>query len=394
MNKTWSICCALILTTFVTSPVLAKSANPPKTTNQKINELDNRVTSLEATWGRLQVGGNLSLESNSFFEDESDTSPKFGFEQDLRLYLDAFIEDHLMFSLKLAHEGGWGINYQNLGASSYPMTMPLEVDEAFVRLEYPDNLNYLGRFRFSMSPVGLIADFYNNPVEGVTVQKSFGQFHAIGVYSRVNTEYESGTDLVNASEDYFAARMGWSDTTKVFGVNLVPNGITGEKSVSLDASFIKSDAKLSTELAWYSFKTDQYPDYEVDWTPGFLISYGQPLSKKTFFQIKAAYLGDQFMPAYSSLAHSSGDSREWFLPNSKGIELLIQNQLRSDIRWENRIIALSPVVNHDQEDLTYRWRSGLMKYFSPVNRIELGLDINHTGESDINQVYLAWNLNF
>lgn len=392
MKKLSIISWLFILTTLIISPALAKPATPPKTTNQKINDVEQRVTALEASWGRLQVGGNLSLEAKSIFSDFSDT-PEFGFEQDLRLYFDAFIEDHIMFSLKLAHEGGWGVNYQNLGASTHPMTMSPEVDEAFIRLEYPDNLNYLGRFRFSMSPVGLIADFYNNPVEGATVQKIFGPFHAIGVYSRVNTEYESGTDLINNSEDYFAIRLGWSDASKIFGVNVVPDGITGEKSFSLDASFMKADAKLSTELAWYSFKTDEYPDYEVDWTPGFLISYGQPLSKSTYLQVKAAYLGDQFMPAYSSLAHSSGDTREWFLPNSKGVELLVQHQLRPDISWQNRIIALSPVVNYDQDD-TYRWRSGLVKSFSPVNRLEAGVDLTHSGESDINQIYLVWNLNF
>lgn len=375
-------------------PTFAKSSTIVSNSEKNLANLTNRVTSLETNWGRFQIGGNLSLESNTYLDNLPDR-PTFNFEQHLDLYLDAYVEKNLMFSLKMAHDGGWGVNWQSLNSPNYPMTSSLLMEEAFVRLEYPTSLNYLGRFRFSISPVGLISDFYNNPVEGLAIQKSFADhYHVIGIYSRVNTEYASGTDQVTASENYFAARLGWSDQNTIWGINLVPDGITGEKAFSLDASFTKDNAKLSAEIAWYSFNWDASPDYQVDWTPGFLLSYGQPLSKDAYIQLKAAYLASQFMPSYSSLAHRSGTNREWFLPNSKGIEVTLQNRLGATYILENRAIALAPVVNYDQPDLTWHWKSSLIKSFSPANQLVFGLEWERNYQETLTQAFLTWNMSF
>ncbi len=392
--KTLSTLMAIMMLLSFTIPASAKSSTAGSTTEKKLADLTNRFNSLESSWGRFQIGGNLSLETNTYLDNLPDR-PKFNFEQHLDLFFDAYVQNNLMFSLKTSHDGAWGVNWQSLNSPNYPMTTPFQVEEAFVRLEYPSSLNYFGRFRFSFSPVGLISDFFSNPIEGLAIQKSFSEhYHIIGVYSRVNTEYSSGTDQVADSEDYFAARLGWSDQNVIWGINLVPNGITGEKAFSFDAAFTQGDAKLSAEMAWYSFHWDASPDYRVDWTPGFLISYGKSLSKDAYIQMKAAYLASQFMPSYSSLAHRSGTDREWFTPNSKGLELSLQNRLGATYIWENRIIALTPVVNYDQPDLTYHWRSSIIKSFSPVNQLAFGLDVERNYQETLTQAFLSWNMSF
>lgn len=394
MKKIFLISQLIFILMLFSIPISAKSVGSESLSVTRLNDLTNRFNSLESTWGRFQIGGNLSLESNSYLnQDIHETMPTANFGQHLNLYLDAFIERNLMLSLKMVHHGGWGLNYQSTGSSNYPMTTPVEIDEAFIRFEQPNSLNYIGRFRFSTSPVGLISDFYNNPVEGLALQRSFQNYHMIGIYSRVNTEYQPGTDQVTAAENYYAARLGWSDEYTVIGLNLVPNGITGEKAVSLDGAFSLGDAKLSAELGWYQFETDKYPDYQVDWTPGVLVSYGKNLSKSAYFQVKAAYISPQFTPSFSSLAHSSGVNREWFLPNSKGIELFLQNQLSPSISLENRLITQTPIENYDQASHNSHWRSSLFKSFSPLNRLEIGIDIEK-GQTEANQVYLRWNLSF
>jgi len=392
--KTLSSLISIMMLLSLAVPTLAQPSTVSSTTEKKLTELTNRFTSLESNWGRFQMGGNLSVESNTYLDKLPDR-PTFNFEQHLDLFLDAYIQNNLMFSLKTSHDGAWGVNWQSLNSPNYPMTTPFQVEEAFVRLEYPSSLNYFGRFRFSTSPIGLISDFFSNPIEGVALQKSFADhYHIIGIYSRVNTEYSSGTDQVVGSEGYFAARLGWSNQNVVWGINLVPDGITGEKAFSFDASFTQDAAKLSAELAWYSFHWDPSPDYQVDWTPGFLISYGQAISKDAYIQVKAAYLASQFVPSYSSLAHRSGTDREWFTPNSKGIELSVQNRLGATFILENRVIALTPVINYDQPDLTYHWRGSLIKSFSPVNQLAFGLDVERNYQETLTQAFLSWNMSF
>jgi len=62
--------------------------------------------------------------------------------------------------------------------------------------------------------------------------------------------------------------------------------------------------------------------------------------------------------------------------------------------WENRIIALTPVVNYDQPDLTYHWRSSIIKSFSPVNQLAFGLDVERNYQETLTQAFLSWNMSF
>ncbi|MGE5581539.1 MAG: hypothetical protein ACM3X9_03290 [Bacillota bacterium] len=385
-------CCCGLLIALATQTFGAVSNQ--STTDRKLNELTNRFSNLESTWGRFQIGGSFELDTTSTLSKDQDAPTPPGFNQQLGLFFDANIDPNLQVSLKVSQEGGWGLNYLSAGSSNVPLTTPFQVDEAFLRLTYPDSYNYLGRFRFSLGPIGLISDFYANPVEGVAIQKAFHNYHVIGVYSRVNTQYKPGTNEIEATEDYFSARVGWSDQNTMFGLNLVPNGITGEKAASIDWSSSTKTSKIAAELGEYSFDSSQYPDYKVDWTPGFLISYAKVLANNNFLQLKAGYFGPQFMPSYSSLAHSSGDDREWFIPNSQGLEIYLQTPLKKGYSLENRLIFLTPVENYNQPDLNYRLRSDLVKNFSPVNQIQIGFDLKYFPDNVYNQIFLNWILQF
>jgi hypothetical protein len=380
----------ILLLSFFFHPAAVKAA---VLTDKRLNELSFRLNSFEAYWNRFQIGGDITLKSSSHLESDETKLNAFNFHQQLGLFLDAAIDSNLSFSVKLSHYGGWGQNYQSVSSASYPMTTPLQLDEAFLRFEYPKNINYLGRFRFSPTPLGLISDFSVNPIEGIAAQKAFGPYHGILIYSRVNTEYQPGTERIASNEDYWSARFGWSRKNNIFGVNIVPNGISGEQNFSLDWSYEQSNLKIMAEAAWYSFHSAQYPLYEVGWTPGLLFSLSRSFSKDGYYQIKAGYLAKQFFPSYSSLAHSAGDNREWFLPNMQGLEFFIKKQLWPGWSWENRWLFSQP-TSQTVSVIDYRLSSSVRKFFSPINQLQFGIELKDYQKTQDNRIFLSWNLRF
>jgi len=386
---------AILLIFLILRPTAAK---PDPTTKQKLNELSNRISAFESNWNRLRIGGNLAITSNTFYNQTKQTLSSLNFEQELGLYLDAFLDRNLSTSLRLTHSGYWGNKYNSSEYTSSQMESPLQLDEAFLRLEYPTALNYLGRFRFSLSQLGLISDFYTDPVEGFSLQKTYRQFHGIILYSRVYTELQADYGIIEdvSAEDYLGLRLGWTNSNNLIGINLLPNGVTGERSFSLDWSHEWPGQKVTIEAAWYSFKPA--PDSNVDpidWVPGILVSYGRVLSKNNYLQLKGGYFGDNFLPSYSSLAHNSGDDREWFLPNSYGGELYLRNQLRPSLAWDNRILALKPVHFYDTSTDIYHFASYLTKSFSPVNQLQFGVEAKRLNTNvKNNRIFLSWNFQF
>jgi hypothetical protein len=362
-------------------------------TDRKINELSNQVASLNSTWGRFQIGGGFELDTTTKINNDNTAVTAPDFNQQLSIGLDAYVDPNLQLSVKISQLGGWGLKYQNTSTDSSPMTIPFQVDQAFLKLSSPSSINYLGRFQFSLGPIGMMSDFYANPVEGIALQKDFKKFHIIGVYSRVNTEYQTGTDQIANTEDYVAARIGWAGQDTITGINIVP-GLSGETDYSIDFAKSNSTSKFATELGWYSFSSDKFPDYKVTGTPGILISYAKQLNQNNFFQVKAGYLGPKFMPLYSSLAHSSGEKREWFIPNSQGIEFYLIHGMQKGYSLENRLIMLTPVTNYQQPDFNYRWKSSLVKHFSPVNQLETGIDLKSYPNNVYRQLFVNWVIQF
>lgn len=394
MKKSVAVCCLLLMISLFSLPVFGASAS--KSSDRQLSDLTNRFNNLEANWGRFQLGGTLNLQTRSDL-DRNQMPPLFKVIQELNLFMDAFIDRNLLFSLKLAHSGGWGLSYLSLDPDNQPydppLVAPLHIDEAFLRMEHPNSRHYIGRFRYSFGPFGLVSDFFTSPAEGLAYERSLGNYHFSGIYSRVYTQYLPGSDQVEISEDYLAGRIAWAQNNSVLGLNLIPFGIAGEKNISLDWSTAAQNSSFATELGWYSFKSDRYPEYVVDWTPGFLVSYKNQFSKNNLYQIKVGYFAPGFAPSYSSLAHSSGDDREWFLPNSKGIDLFLLSALPKNYQLANRLIFLSPIENYGQPQSGYRFRSSIIKYFSPVNQLELGIDLNRLTKNET-EAFVGWIVQF
>ncbi len=382
----------LIITLLITAnPVFGQA---PVSVDRKLNDLATRFNSLEATWGRFQIGGNVSLEADSHLQNEQSTLSPLGYSQQMNLFFNAGIDRNLNFSMKLSHEGGWGLNY--LSSSSLPpLNTPLQLDEAFLKMEYPHTLNYLGRFRFTLGPLGLISDFYNNPAEGIALQRSFNDYHLVGLYSRINTQMDPDSNQIAATEEYFAARFGWSNQSTIVGLNIVPSGIAAEKAFSADYSTTLKTGRIAAEVGWYAFDSPRYPDYRTGWTPGALVSYSQTLPKQQgYFEVKAGYLSPNFTPSASVLNHSADDAREWFVTNTYGLEFFLQNNLARNFSLQNRLMGSRPVNDLTGIGTTYRLRTDLIKNLSQVNQLDFGYEVKHTSDKTESRIFACWNLQF
>jgi hypothetical protein len=386
-----------ILVISISFPVLAAKTNFSSATDRKLADLSNRFSSLEATWGRFRLGGSFSLIPYANFVKPGSNLPIIEYNQAITLNLDAYIDEHLQFALKLDSQRGWGTQYQYLGALNLN---PLQIEEAFLRMQYPAAFNYIGRFRFSLGTLGIISDFFTNPIEGVALQQALGKFQVVAVYNRVSTLYNPTTGQVESGTDYLAGRIGWSNRFDVIGLNIVPKGLGGERDISIDWSRSGDKSKLALEFGLYTFQSQEYSDLNTGPVPGLLVSYNRNFPNRynrssNDIQVKAGYFAPGFRPSYSSLAHVSGDDREWFQPNSQGIEILWawQNQMFNNFQVENRLIVLTPVQNSGSV-VNYRLHSTFTKNITPVNQIQVGLDLKEFNHAFQAQLLAGWILRF
>ena len=389
--KTLTTVLIVTLTMLVTAfPAVAAPGISPPNIDNKLNELSNKYNSLEASWGRFQVGGNVSVEADSHL-GQTTVNPTF--EQKMGLSFDASIDPNHAFSLKLANDGGWGLTPFSNSPTLAPVTTPLQIDEAFLKIQYPHTLDYLGRFRFSFGPLGLVADFFNNPAEGFAIQTSTGTFHVVGLYSRIATNFQANSTQLASTEEYFAGRIGWANQTTIIGLNLVPNGIAAEKAASVDLSTSFYQGKLAAEFGWYAFPST-VADLNTTGSLGALVSFGRNFRTNDYFQLKADYLSTKFRPSCSSINHPADDTREWFIPNTHGLEFYLLNDLSHHFFLENHLIGLTPVTDFDASGTTYRMSSSIIKNFSAVSQLQFGVEAQHSAKQTSRFLFTRWSLQF
>src|SRR5690606_6648101 len=161
-------------------------------------------------WGHLQLGGEFSLLADykqRAFEEYR--TPDF--KNYLNLYLDAQIDRNFYFYLLLSH-------YDNFGYLNQ-----LYVNEAAVRYRSPQLLLDLGKFKFTLDPLGLIADHSASPIQGVAIQTGNNQFYLGGFYSRLflNPAKINEEKIEITSDDQFGLRMAFPKPQYMLGMTLV-----------------------------------------------------------------------------------------------------------------------------------------------------------------------------
>ena len=136
------------------------------------DNITKRLANLESRWGHLQLAGEFSLLADykqRAFEEYH--TPDF--KNYLNLYLHAQIDRNFYFYLLLSHYDNYGYLNQ------------LYVREAAIRYRSPQLLVDLGKFHFTLDPLGLIADHSASPVQGFAIQTGNTAYYLGGFYSRL-----------------------------------------------------------------------------------------------------------------------------------------------------------------------------------------------------------------
>ncbi|MBA2132839.1 hypothetical protein G5B42_04675 [Hydrogenispora sp. UU3] len=339
------------------------------------DNITKRLSNLESRWGHLQLGGEFSLLADykqRFFEEYRTPDLK----NYLNLYLDAQIDRNFYFYLMLSY-------YDNYGYINH-----LYLSEAAVRYRSPQLLVDLGKFYFTLDPLGLIADHSTSPLQGFAVQTGNTDLYLGGFYSRLflNPASIDEEKIGVTSDDQLGLRIAVPKPGYMLGMTLVttPEGDLSETAIGLDFITNVADGALQTEVAWYKPGTDSFQSYKHDGAYGGLVTWSKNIAATTY-TLNAWYFEKGFAPISSVLNDSFLEKGEIYANNSYGIGGGLQHKMANN--WDATVkagVLLSPDQTFSGPQLTFSGR--LRKAFSIATNLEFGFDSGF--EADVNKIDL------
>lgn len=323
----------------------------------------NRLSSLENRWGHLHLGGQFTLTTdyNHGFYDGSPLPSTCDMHQDLQVFLNARLDRNFDLSLSFIQQNTYGADLNGI-------TLIPSLDEAVLRYRSSNLLADLGRFKFSLDPLGLIADHSFFPVEGVAVQTGTQDYYLGGYYSQFKTTYPFPGDTV-VSSDEVALRLAFPQPGYMLGITLVPFTDT---AVAVDLLTDIAGGTLQGEAAWYRPCPEDRPEYRHNGAFGALLTWRKNLPGPAIFMLKAGAFQEGFSPLFSRLAHASPNG-EFFGPNTCGLAGEYSKMIGNN--WELLVKGglLSP-LNNWPENPQFSFSGRVKKSFSPSVSLEAGYD--------------------
>src|SRR5690554_6807968 len=355
------------------------------------SSLEKRLSNLENRWGHLQIGGDLNLSAESF-NSHYNKPHNLSLQENSHLFLDAQIDQNFSLYLLLAQESAFGST-----------NIPVYLDEVALRYRSNRFLGDLGRFRFTLDPLGLIADHSTIPVEGLAFQTGGRSWYLGGYYARQLSSYflndgvnftfgPSGTNTLRA-DDEVALRLAFPGTKYMAGITVshTHNGVSriaDQEARKIDAGVSISPQRFTTfavdlatealggnlqgEAAWYPrFDRD---GNQTGGTVGWLLTWAKPLTNAGF-SAKAWDFPQGVSPFYSIIG-ASDNKKNLLIGNSRGLIGEYQKNLAPgwDLTTQAGIIYLNNETPRagDSPDLVFSSR--LTKSFSTLTSVELGYD--------------------
>ncbi len=343
-------------------------------------EIDNsvlkRLSNLESRWGHLQLGGEFSLQAD-YKRRSIERYETPDFKSNLNLYLDAQIDRNFYFYLLLSHYDNYGYLNQ------------LFVNEAAVRYRSPRLLADLGKFKFTLDPLGLIADHSSSPIQGIALQSGNTNIYLGGFYSRLYLKSKLITEdyVTVTSDDKFGLRIAFPKPGYMLGTTIIhtPTGELSETAASIDLITNILGGTFQGELAWYKPGAENYLE-KKDQALGGLFTWNKAIAD-TIYTLNAWYFEQGFAPTSSILNDSFLEKGNIFVNNSYGVGSTIQRKLSNN--WDAAIntgLLFSPgQIEYEGPQLTLSGR--LRKSFSAVSSLQIGYD--SVFEADVDKITLS-----
>ena len=251
----------------------------------------------------------------------------------------------------------------------------LYVDEAAVRYRSSNLLADLGKFKFTLDPLGLIADHQIAPIQGIALQTGNTDIYFGGYYSRLylNTRGLNEEKLEITSDDQFGFRIALPKPGYMLGTTFVttPSGDLSETAIGIDLIANLYGGTLQSEIAWYRPGKDNFQDFKHQGAIGSLVSWNKAVAEE-IYNVYAWYFAKGFAPIASTLNES--EKAEIFTNNSYGIGGGWQRNLSNN--WMTTLksgVLFSPEqTGFSGPQLVFSGR--LRKSFSPATSLDFGFD--------------------
>lgn len=256
------------------------------------------------SWGGLLFGthqeeAEAPLPQRPFFG----TLPQVGHE--LRLRFETYLGRETTVTLALKNQKLWGIPDADREANSDH----LFTDEAFVRIATSRGLLTIGRQRFKLGPLGILAANPFDAFEGVQFESTVGKGRLSLVYNRQTADYAYGgrpLNYVYGSDEYLAARWATPGKSGWHGVNLLLSGLAGEMGASCDYKGLLWGKTAVVEVAGFKASPSSY-DAFPGWVGAGLLSIDLLQGKDYLLNINVGSLSPWFTPMASNLGQAGGE---------------------------------------------------------------------------------------
>lgn len=363
-----------ILTFFliILSPMIAFGAEDSAMIQERLSRVESRLNP-------LQIGGGLSL-TGDYYRGGNFESRALELNQDSYLFLDTRIDQNfsLYFLLEQQHR---------FGDLSFPSIFTL--NEAVLRYRSSNYLLDAGRFKFTLDPLGLIADHYTQPIEGLALQSMNKDWYLGGYYSRsfhlmAEDKTTPSPTTFSLGDDEFALRAAIPGADYLVGATLIhqrnfatqeaAKNSLGEKAppafetgIGLDLATNLYGGNLQMELAWLT--NSNYPQSK---TIGWLSTWKKP-SSHSVLGIDLWSLPDDFQPNYSSINRLQDG--KLIIPGSRGIIGDLWRELPDNWSFTTRaglmFLDQKGTVSSEPKPV---FSGRLKKQFSPTANLEFGFD--------------------
>lgn len=333
-------------------------------------------------------GGLLSENQGEEPEAPLPEGPVYGtvpeVSHQLALRFDARVGQEAIVSIALKNKKRWGVP----DVDSRENSNLLFTDEASVRLSTSRGLLTLGRHRFKLGPLGILAANPFDAFEGAQFESTLGKTLISIVYNRQNADYVYAGrpyNYIYSSDEYLAARWAAPGKNGWYGLNLLLSGLSDQMGASADFKGLLWGKTAVMEIA--GFKASSTDDYAFPgWVGAGLLSIDLLQGKDYLLNINVGSLSSDFTPMASNLGQANG---EIDLPRgSTGLQVnysrLINPTQVFDVEttiaraavnpWEGNILLKTTKAIRQNTELEVSYRHW---FFAGTNRATTSLSLDY-----------------
>lgn len=239
------------------------------------------------------------------------------------------VAPHVFAAIHWSNQQLWGSQLIAMGRN----TPVLHTEEAYLEVD-ARNVSAnpavdwgtwrLGRQRFHLGPIGLLAANPFDAIEGVRWRKEWSNWASDIVAARLDTSYVTHLNYVYETDGYLAVRVERPFATKVVGATWLVEGLGTERGVSLDVYGAWSGNR-NWVLEVAGFEQSRTSTTYEGWSLAAVGSVDLYVDERTAVSLNAGFVDNGFVPMASNLKYAGGSIG--FGNDSKGIELYVSRLL-------------------------------------------------------------------